>query len=215
MKKKVALLLLLSLPVIVSLGQSRAMEGVAEFQGKKVPAAVIEVPYSPDKVEDAIADKMASKGHKGSKAKDYQLYRSVAVGNDKTTYDVYIKTERKSRKDKESSVVYVVLVKPNEVASPDNILAAGALISGKELLNDYSAHIVDYNLELEIAEQQEIVTKLEKKQTSLLNDSTDLVIKSKQLEEKMLENSNNLLKQRTEIEKQRLALEAIRSRKRN
>ena len=73
--------------------------------------------------------------------------------------------------------------------------------------------MVEYNFQLEILEQENVVKKLEKKQTNLLSDSTDLVAKTKLLDEKKLENSNDLLKQREEIEKQRLILEAIKGRK--
>lgn len=215
MKKAILSLLFISGLAYSANSQSRSVEGVAEFQGKKVPAAVIEFPYSQDKVEDAIAEKMATKGHKPTKAKDYKLYRSVSVGSEKKPYDVYVKTERKSRREKESSVVYIVLVQPNEPGSHEATGSAAAVIAGKEFLNDYSEHVVEYNFQLEIIEQENVVKKLEKKQTSLRSDSTDLVAKSKLLDEKILENSNDLLKQRGEIEKQRLTLEAIKARKKN
>ena len=214
MKKAILSLLFISGLAYSANSQSRAVEGVAEFQGKKVPAAVIEFPYAQDIVEDAIAEKMATKGHKPTKAKDYKLYRSVSVGGERKPYDVYVKTERKSRREKESSIVYVVLVQPNEPGSHE-ATGSAAVIAGKEFLNDYSEHVVAYNFQLEIIEQENVVKKLEKKQTSLLNDSTDLVIKTKLLDEKKLENSNDLLKQREEIEKQRLILEAIKARKTN
>ncbi len=214
MKKAILSLLFISGLAYSANSQSRAVEGVAEFQGKKVPAAVIEFPYAQDIVEDAIAEKMATKGHKPTKAKDYKLYRSVSVGGERKPYDVYVKTERKSRREKESSIVYVVLVQPNEPGSHE-ATGSAAVIAGKEFLNDYSEHVVAYNFQLEIIEQENVVKKLEKKQTSLLSDSTDLVVKTKLLDEKKLENSNDLLKQREEIEKQRLILEAIKARKKN
>lgn len=215
MKKAILSLLCISGLAYSANSQSRAVEGVAEFQGKKVPAAVLELPYSQDIVEDAISDKMAAKGHKPTKAKDYKLYRSVSVGGESKPYDVYVKIERKSRREKESSVVYLVLVQPGEPGSNEGSGSTAHVIAGKEFLNDYSEHVVAYNFQLEIIEQENIVKKLEKKQTSLLSDSTDLVAKIKLLDEKVLENSNDLLKQRREIEKQRLTLEAIKARKKN
>lgn len=195
--------------------QSRAVEGVAEFQGKKVPAAVVELPYGPDKVEAAIEEQLSAKGHKGSKAKDYTLYRSVRVGSESGSYDMYVKAERKSRRDKESSVLYVVLVKPNEVASHEGAIAAASVVSGKDFLHDFSPYMEDYNLRLEIVAQENVIKKLEKKQTELLSDSTDYNKKLLQLNEKILQNSTDMENQRMEIEKQRLTLEAIKSRKKN
>jgi hypothetical protein len=58
-----------------------------------------------------------------------------------------------------------------------------------------------------------VIKKAEKKYNSLLSDSTDLYKKKQQLEEKITENSQSLQSQQAELEKERLALEAIRQRK--
>jgi hypothetical protein len=215
MKNSLMLMICLAGIHYAGFSQPIAVEGVAEIQGKKVPAAVVELPYAADKIEDAIAERMAAKGHKGSKAKDYQLYRSVRAGYDDTPFDLYIKAERKSRKEKESSVVYLVLVKPNEIPTADAVNAAAAVAEGKMLLNEFNPQIEDYNLKLEIADQEELIKKLEKKESSLADDSADLVKKSKQIADKIQENAKELEQQRGSIEKQKLALEAIRARKRN
>ncbi|MBZ5858494.1 hypothetical protein [Flavihumibacter profundi] len=199
---------------IAALAQPKAVEGMAEFQGKKVPAAVLELPYPTSTVDDAIVNHFAEKGYKASKAKDYQVFRSVGVGRSKTPYDVYVKSERKSRREKESSVVYIVLAKPNEVLSSGGAADKSSVNDGKEFLNDFTPYLEDFNLGLEIAAQEDIIKKLEKKQTTLLSDSTDLNNRKLQLDQKILENSTALQQQQAEIEKQRLALEATKKRRR-
>jgi hypothetical protein len=203
---------MLAFSLILS-AQPKAIEGRTEFQGKQVPAAVLELPYPPEIVETAVNDHFAKKGFKASKAKDFELYRSVPIGSAKTIFDVYVKTERKSRKEKESSVLYFVLARPNEMLSSRTSDDKPGINEGKEFLNDFTPYLETFNLNLEIIAQEEAIKKLEKKQTSLLSDSTDLYRKKTQLDEKISENSIAIQQQQAEIEKQRMALEAIRSRK--
>lgn len=198
-----------------ALAQPKAIEGMAEIQGKKVPAAVIEFPYPPETVETALADKLAEKGFKANKAKDYQLFRSVPIGSGKSIFDMYVKTERKSRKQKDASVVYIVLAKPNEMVSASTPGDRHGVGDGKEFLNDFTPYLEDFNLKLEIMAQEDNIRKLEKKYSELLSDSTDLSRKKLQLEEKILLNSTTLQQQAAELEKQRIALEAAKSRRKS
>jgi hypothetical protein len=200
---------------LATLAQPKAIEGVAEIQGKNVAAAVIEFPYPPETVETALAEKLAERGFKANKAKDYQLYRSVPVGSGKNIFDVYIKTERKSRKQKDASVVYIVLAKPNEMVSARSAGDRHGVGDGKEFLNDFTPYLEDFNLKLEIMAQEDNIRKLEKKYSDLLSDSTDLSRKKLQLEEKIMLNSTSLQQQAAELEKQRVALEAAKSRRKS
>lgn len=198
---------------VTAFAQPKAMEGVASFQGKKVPSAVLEIPYSQEIVEAAVEEHFSKKGFKAAKAKDYQLFRGVPVGSSSETFDVYVKTERKSRREKEASIVYFVLGRPNEVISSRTADDRHGLTEAKEFLNDFTPHLEDYNLRLEIAAAEEALKKMEKKQTGLLSDSTDLAKKKQQLDEKILQNSTAMQAQLAEIEKQRLTLEATKARK--
>lgn len=199
--------------VLLGSAQPRAVRGVAELQGKKLPAAVLELPYAADMLEDAISEAMAAKGYSGTKFKDFKVYRSVEAVHGNTRYDVYIKAERKSRKDKEASVVYAVLGKPNEVVSESSAGSESAVDDGKDLLNELVPKISAYRLKLEIAAQESFVAKMQKKESELLQDSTDLSLKLKQLNDKVLENQTALQKQRENLDKEKQKLEAIRSRK--
>lgn len=199
--------------VLTGYAQPRAVKGVAELQGKKLPAAVLELPYAADMLEDAISEAMSGKGYTGTKFKDFKVYRSVEAVHGNARYDVYIKAERKSRKDKEASVVYALLGKPNEVVSEASAGSESAVEDGKDLLNELVPKIAAYQLKLDIAAQEAFVAKMQKKETELLQDSTDLSTKLKQLNDKVLENQAALQKQRDSLEKEKQKLEAIRSRK--
>ncbi len=213
MRKACCCFFVLLVAAVAASAQPRAMEGVAAIQGKKLPAAVLEIPYSTETVESAVEEYFAKKGFKATKSRDYQLFRNVPAGSSNTGFDVYVKADRKSRKEKESSVVYFVMGRPNEVLSNRTAGDHFGVEEARDLLDDFTPHLEDYSLRQEIAEAEESLKKMEKKQAGLLGDSTDLAKKKLQLEEKIQQNSTAMQTQAAEIEKQRLLLEATRARR--
>lgn len=213
MRKACCCFFVLLVTAVAASAQPRAMEGVAAIQGKKLPAAVLEIPYSTEIVESAVEEYFAKKGYKATKSRDYQLFRNVSAGSSNTGFDVYVKADRKSRKEKESSVVYFVMGRPNEVLSSRTVGDNFGVEEARDLLNDFIPHLEDYNLRQEIAEAEESLKKMEKKQAGLLSDSTDLAKRRLQLDEKIQQNSTAMQTQAAEIEKQRLLLEATRGRR--
>lgn len=206
--------LLLAVSVAFAAEAQQPMEGIAEYQKKNMPAAVLELPYPPDVVEKAIEEKFKTMGIKPSRAKDYQLYRNVPLGNDGNVYDVYVKVDRKSRKEKDASLIQMIMAKPNEMLTSRAADERTGIEDGKTYLAGLTPFVADYNLNLEILAQQEILTKMEKKHANLLDEGADLAKKKIQIEEKIAENANAVKQHALELEKARQELDAIRSRKR-
>lgn len=209
--KQICFILCFLISAILVNGQAKSVQGMAEYQKSKLPAAVIELPYAPSTIEAAIEEHFNKKGHKSASSKDYKVYRNVQAGNDR--YDAYLKVERKSRKEKEAAVVYMVVTKPNEVITAKAAGDQHGVEDAKEFLNNLVPDVEEHQLNLDILAQEELIKKAEKKYNSLLSDSTDLAKRKLQLEEKITENSTALQAQQAELEKERLALEAVRSRR--
>jgi len=95
--------------------QPSASEGEVEYNKGNKLAAVIVLPYPPETVEEAIKDYMAQKGVKGSESKGFDIYRSLAMkeGNPELN-DLHFKIERKSRKEKNVSIVHLLVGRPGE-----------------------------------------------------------------------------------------------------
>jgi hypothetical protein len=73
MKKSIVLLTLL---FVALLGYSQAMEGSVTYLKKQQPAAVIELPYAPSVVNDAMKDYLSKKGRaKGNDIKGFTTFR--------------------------------------------------------------------------------------------------------------------------------------------
>lgn len=193
--------------------QSRASEGKTDYQGKKT-AATIELPYASDIVEDAIKDQMASRGVKGSSSKGFAVYRSTRVNPDRDDQgDFYFKVERKSRKEKDVSLVYLIIGRPGENVGTRTENDDHYLQEAKSYLNDVAPSIEAYKLEVDIKEQDELLGGANKKLQSLIKDSVDLDNKIKGLQQKQEENKTARQAQTTEITKQQGILDAMRGRR--
>ena len=99
----------------IAMAQAKSVQGIAEYQKSKLPAAVIELPYAPATIEAAVDEHFSKKGQKPANAKDYKVFRNVDLGGS-GRYDAYLKVERKSRKEKEAAWMRSICIlkrKPN------------------------------------------------------------------------------------------------------
>ena len=127
--------------------------------------------------------------------------------------DYIIKVERKSRRDKDESVVYLVMKssESNLISLADSDIKDKA----KSFLNNLSPVIEAFSLEQEIIAQEEAVKKAEKKYNSLHDDLQDLEKRKKKLEDSIEDNKKDQDKQRNEIEKQKDVLEKMKGKRKS
>jgi hypothetical protein len=195
--------------VICVMGASaQSYEGSVEYEKKDQKAMVIEFPYSPSVVEDAIVEKMEKMGYKKKESRGFLVYKGAVISAiSSEPADYMIRVERKSRKERDESVVYLVMSKGDE-----NIMArSDALVNSnmKAFLNNMSPELEAFNLEREIQEQQGVVTKAEKKFKNLKEDQESLEKKMKKLQDDIKDNAKDQEKQQKEIEDQKKILEAM------
>lgn len=187
---------------------AQSYEGTIEYQKKDQKAMVIDFPYSPSVVEDAIVMKMEKLGYKKKESKGFLVYKNAIISDiSSEPADYMIKVERKSRREKDESVVYIVMNKGEE-----NLIArSDALINSsvKTFLNDMTPHVEAHNLEVEIKKQEDVVAKAEKKLKNLVEDKETMEKKIKKLQDDLKENAKDQEAQAKEIEAQKLALEAM------
>lgn len=192
-------------------------EGKVDHHRKDQPALILELPYPPDVVEDAIKDYLNKKGAKGNSSKGFQLFKDTRLNDlDTEGSDLYFKVERKSRKEKDASVVYFYVTPRNEnlkaTASPavemHNQSNARSFLAA--MLPSVEAH----NLEVEISGQEGAVKKAEKRYDRLTEDAEDMQKKLKKLQEDIEQNKKDQENQKKEIEKQKGILETMRTKRR-
>ena len=203
--KKMILFFSVLLISVITYGQ--AYEGAVEYQKKQQSAAVIELPYSPSVVDAAMNEFLSKKRRsKGSDIKGFTTFRNTQPAlNDSANADLYFKTERKSRKEKEVTVVSLLLA-PVETPANTSNLHYLTMNDAKNYLDDLAIAIAAYDLELSIKDQNDAVIKAESKYKSLVSESGDLEKRRTDIEKKIENNKNEVQAQMKEVENQKQKL---------
>lgn len=208
--KKTFTLLFVVFMLLTAAAQS--YEGTVEYQKKDEKAIVMEFPYPPSVVEDAIINKMDKLGYKKKESKGFLIYKDVVLSDiSSESADYLIKVERKSRKDRDESVVYFIVNRNNE-----NILARNdALVNSnaKTFMNRLAPDVDAYNLDIQIKDQEETVAKAERKLKNLKEDQETIEKKIKKLQEDLKDNAKDQENQQKEVEKQKQNLEDLKGKR--
>lgn len=193
---------------------SQAGETRVEYQKGDRVAATIELPYTAEVVEDAIKQYMSKKGGKSDHIKSFDVYRSTRLDeNDAEIVDVHFKVDRKIFKERESSVIYLLIGRPGENISARTIDDRFKVTDSKELLNRMAPYIDAYNLDVQIKKQEDVVKKSEKRLLNLKDDQYDLEKRLKTLQDKIAQNKNDQTLQTEDLNRQKDTLNAILNKK--
>ena len=201
-----------ALVLFISFCSAQSYEGSCEYQKKDERAIVMEVPYPPSIVEDAIAGRLEKLGCKKREAKGYLVYKNTILNEvSAEAADYVIRVERKSRKDKDECVIYFLVNRNNEniIARNDALVNSNA----KTFINGLTPHIEAYNLEMQIKDQEEIIGKAEKKLKGLQDDQDDMEKKIKKLQDDLKDNDKDQQDQVKEIERLKGVLDAMKGRR--
>ena len=178
--KRIALSGLIIL-LFADMALAQAYEGTIEFDKKKQKAFVINYSYPTEAVENAIIKKMETLGYKAkeekgflNKDKGFLVYKNAFVTDiSRDKMDYIVKVERKSRKESDESVLYIIMNKTDGTNAIEKMDAYDT-DQAKYFLNNLLPDIQAANLELQIKEQEEIVAKAEKKLRDLKDDQLSL-----------------------------------------
>lgn len=198
----------LCLLFVTGLIYGQAQEGRVEYQNSQQPAAVIELPYAPDLVNAAMNDYLSKKGKsRGNNLKGFTNFRNTQLAkNDSANADLYFRVERKSKQDKETSIISLLLTMPKEGGATANNVHYLNMEQAKIYLNELIPAIEAYNLEVQIKDQNQAVIKAESKYKNLTDDGADLEKKRVTIEKKIQDNKREQQTQATEVENQKQKL---------
>ncbi|MEP7109319.1 MAG: hypothetical protein ABI760_15100 [Ferruginibacter sp.] len=189
-----------------------------EFNGGKYNGYLIEFNAPPDIVEDAVKERFKLQGVKPKETKGFMVYRNVVMPliDPVKPMDAFVKVERKSRKEKEQTIVYFIAALPGQIPE-DKLKSDAAEISGAvaviEKGNAFLTGIIpDVRqgvYDKDIANQQSLLKKEEKKLANLVDDQTDMEKKLKKLQSDIEYNKKAQERQTAEIEKAKNALNEL------
>ena len=199
---------------------SQAYEGNIEYDKKKQQAIMIDYAYSQDAVENAIVQKIEQMGYKAktekgmfNKNKGFIVFKNAFINDiSENSLDYIIKVERKSRRDKDETTLYLIMNKDG--ADAMQAMDAYNVGKAKSFLNNLLPEIEEANLELQIREQEDAITKAEKKYKNLQDDQQSLEKKIKGLQSDLEKNIKEQESQQKEIENQKMALEEKKGKRR-
>lgn len=191
---------------------SQAYESHITFDKKKQKAISIDYAYSQEAVQNAIVQKIEKMGHmakeeKGlfNKDKGFIVFKDAFITDiSEERMDYIVKIERKSRKDKDETTLYLVLNKGGEDAIQQ--MTAHDVGKAKSFLHNLLPEIEEANLELQIKSQDDAVVKSEKKFKDLQDQKADL-------EKKLQKNAEDIENQQKQIESQRTALDGLKGKR--
>ena len=192
--------------------RAQAYEGTIQYDKKKQVAIAIDYEYPAEAVENAFIQHMDKLGYKAkeekgilNRDKGFFVFKNAYVTDiTKDRMDYIIKVERKSRKESDESTLYLIISKDDESAISK--MESYDVGRAKTFLNSLIPDIEAANLELQITDQEEVVTKAEKKLRGLQDDKAAL-------EKKLADNVKSQDETIKDIEAQRVALEGLRGKR--
>ncbi len=210
---------LLFLSVFFSVVNAQAYETTIDYSKKKQNAYAIDYPYSTDALQDAIVSRMEKMGNKGkeekglfNKDKGFIVFKSAYVNDiSSDAMDYIVKVEQKSRKDKNTSVLYMIVNKNGEDASSG--LDPMEVERIKEFLQSLQTDVVAADLELQIKAQEDVVAKAEKKLKNLKDDQDSMEKKIKNLQDDLKKNAKDQENAQKDIDNQKSALDALKAKR--
>jgi len=210
--KKYILTFFVSGFLLLQLAAQQAFDDKIEYQKKTQETFAIEFPYPAAVVEDALVERMGKLGYKTKEAKGFRNYKGTIIKSiSSESMDYVFRVERKSRKEKDVAVVYMLIMKGD--ANMYTLLGSDIKSSAKNFLNEMAPFMAAFNLEVEISKQEEEVARAEKKLRKLEDDSVSLQKKLMNLQRDIEENSQDQASQQKELAAQKEILEAMKAKR--
>jgi hypothetical protein len=209
--KKIFLLAIIVLAAASSFAQARL--ATADYNKNMQPALEIEIPFPEKTVMKTIVDNIEKRGYKGKDNKGFTVFKGVMIPEiGPVAYDLYFKTDRKSRKEKDITILTMMISSGFERFIGDTT-DSKVIENAKTFLNNQTPAVIAYDLELQVKDQEEATVKADKKYNGLVEDGQDLVKKKEKLEKEIAENTQKQAEQKAEAEKQRQILETLKGKR--
>lgn len=187
---------------------AQVYEGKTDYNKLSQPAIIAEYKYPEATVEKTLTDKLERMGYKVKSSKGFIVISNAVISSiSSKPMDYAFKIERKSKKEKDITIVSLVMNENNINAVVDN----GA--NCKSFLTDLSPAIDLVNTDNMVNEQYDAVVKSQKKLKNLQDDQMSMEKKIRNLEDDLKKNAKEQEDQQKEITKQQEVLDAFKAKK--
>ena len=180
---------------------SQAFATKVEYQKTQQSAAGIQLPYASGTVEDALKDYMAKKGYKSTSSKGFVVFRGARLdSNDADLSDLYFTVERKSRKEKDETLITLLPAKSGQDILTDSSANEAKIEKAKSFLDNMAPFIGSQLVQLQINDQDASLKKAQKKMNGLMDDRNDLDKKIRKLKGDLDQNQKDQVKEASDLQ---------------
>jgi hypothetical protein len=215
MKKLTAFIIGLSATCHIAYSQSSPT--TVSYNKSDQPALMIELPYTEDVSQGFIVTNLKKTGYepetkgslfwKNNKINGYYTYKGVRLEGSDQPVDLYFKVEPKSRKQKDKSIIYLLVNKGSE----GFINSGSDYNSAQRFLNGFLEQSAGYKLDLDIKGQEATLKDAQKKLTKLQDDEKSMNKKIEQLQTDLKKNQQDQENQQKTIETEQKKLEELKT----
>ncbi len=200
---------------------SQAAYSTITINQKPQPGLILQLPNNTELAEGTILQKLKETGYspetkgalfwKKNKQDGFYVFNGIQLpelSNQKV--DMYFKVDRKSKKQKNESTIYMLVSKGyDNFISPEADSATYA--AATTFLNGFLSGTASYSLNLDIIEQDKTIKNAEKKLSNLKDDEKDIMKKIEDLQADLVKKKNDQLLQEAEIATEKIKLEALKA----
>lgn len=213
MKKLIALGMLSFIALTPANSQSTATS--VSYNKISQPGLLLQLPYSQNVSEGFIVANLKKIGYdpetkgklfwKQNKLNGFYIFKDVRLEGLSENVDLYFKVEQKSRKEKDQSIIYLLVGR-----GENNFISSGSdeatYNAAKSFLNGFVSQSAVYKSDLDIKAQEETVQTAEKKLNKLQDAEKELIKKIEQLQTDLKKNRENQDNQQKTIENEKKKL---------
>jgi hypothetical protein len=204
--KKITLLLIAF--AITHFAMAQAYDGSVDYLKKSQAAVIAEYKYPQETVEKTLKDKLERLGLKVKSSKGFLVAYNAVIGSVSSNQMEYaFQVDRKSKREKETTVIFMVMNVNDVNATADNASKA------KDFLNELAPAIDALNVDNMVADQTTLLEKAEKKNKNLQDDITSLEKKIRNYQDDLAKTKKQQDDQVKEVQRQQEILETIKAKR--
>jgi hypothetical protein len=194
--------------IVAQFCMAQAYDGSVDYLKKSQAAVIAEYKYPQETVEKTLRDKLERLGLKVKSNKGFLVaYNSVISSISSNQMEYAFQVDRKSKREKETTVISMVMNINDVNATADNASKA------KDFLNELAPAIDALNLENMIADQNSILEKTQKKNKNLQEDIASLEKKIRNYQDDLAKTKKQQEDQAKEVQRQQDILDTMKAKR--
>jgi hypothetical protein len=204
--KKITLLLIAF--AITHFTMAQAYDGSVDYLKKSQAAVIAEYKYPQETVEKTLKDKLERLGLKVKSTKGFLVvYNAVISSVSSNQMEYAFQVDRKSKREKETTVISMVMNVNDVNATADNASKA------KDFLNELAPAIDGLNVDNMVADQTTVLEKAQKKNKNLQEDIASIEKKIRNYEDDLAKTKKQQEEQTKEVQRQQEILDTIKAKR--